>query len=77
MTCIIYLLGLFNFDAAHFLFEEPLMCACVICIFFLLIFYLSHINLEIGVEGKGWEMHCQLAEHEAFCASLVRLFSQS
>lgn len=53
------------------------MCMCYLYIFFLLMLYLSHINLEIGVEGKGWEMHCQMAEQEAVCVSPVRLLSQS
>ena len=36
-------------------------------IFFLVTFYLSHVNLEMRVEGKGWETHS--AEQEPFCVS--------
>lgn len=43
---------------------------CMYCLYIsLFTFYMGHVNPERWVEGKGWEMHCQPAEHETLCVS--------
>lgn len=77
---IIYILGLLHFATAQFLWWASYWVHVLpvwflfVCLFRL---YLSHINLEIEVKGREWEMHCQLAEHETFCVSLIREYEGS
>lgn len=41
--------------------------AHALSLYFSLTLHASHVNPERGVESKGWEMHCQPAEHETLC----------
>ena len=73
-SCMLWLVLFISYDCSILICTIPFRgslspCACDIYILFLFPLCLDHVNLEMGVESKGWGMHCQLAEHETFYVS--------
>lgn len=73
-SCMLRLVLFISYDCSVLIctipYRESLsLCARDIYIFFLFPLCLNRVNLEMGVEGKGWGTHCQLAEHETFYVS--------
>lgn len=73
-SCMLWLVLFISYDCSVLICTIPYrgslsLCARDIYIPFLFPLCLNRVSLEMGVEGKGWGTHCQLAEHETFYVS--------